>query len=1296
MHHPRITPHLSLLARYGLLIAAVVAATTCSDSSLAPGRHASASFDVQSLMAAAQSSPIPIDTFLIELRRLSDSALVVSDTVDADSVGITSDADSVVLDVMVPLESDSEQFYLYLAVIGEGTVWLEVRGVVTATVGESTTTPELVPTFVGPGYDATSVTISLADTTITGGDSVLVTGSVFRGQARIDGAPVRFASSDETLVASPRQVGRNQAWITAPRAQTDSATITAIAITAGDSLTDSGILRFFARPDALVMVSGNDQNIAPGATAENPLVVQVLDAAGDPFSRGYQVAFNLSAGPSGTVLLPETTVTDAVGMASANLTAGDVAGVIQVAAEAQGLSGSPVLFMATVGDVGGPAAIAVNAGDGQSATVGTAVRTAPSVIVTDLGGAPVPDVEVVFAVASGGGSITGATDTTDAGGVATVGSWTLGQTAGGNTLTATVSGLSPLTITATGTPDAPTTLTSVSGNDQTADGGTTLPAPLVVEVRDQFGNPIPNTSVVWSVSHGSVNPASGPTDATGRAQTSWTLGTGAQTQTATASVSGLTPVIFTATATFQNPTILLALVGASRIPLGGTVDLAVTLSSPAPVGGVTVTVTSDNPGIVSVQSPGTVFIAEGATGSQIGLDGTSAGTTIVRGNATGHVEGTFSVQVSPLFLSLPSILNVPFGGTASIPVQISTPAPVGGEVVSLVSSDPAVVTVITPTVTIPEGSQTANGTVSGTLPGTATVTGTSTTYGAAQSSVSTTANLNIVQTSATLSEGFPISITVRLESSGLPVAAPAPGVTVTLTAVDPGCAAVNSPVTIPTGLVDVDATLSYGGSTTTPCTTDVTATAANITSDFVTATVNPSPGITLPSTTTGSGLQRSSSGTLGASNHGGVDVVIKSSNPQVLLISPDAVTPGTDSIVVSLADGFTGFSYYVQGVEGTTGSATVTATAPVFTDGTATVDVLQPAVEIWNVATSTTTLSVDDPFEVWIGVPNAGNTGMSAYLAVRAGAPAPFTATVVSSDVAVGQLVTTAQTGGTVTVDVVEGATNSATTVAAGGVAFEPLTSGSTTLSATIPGFVSLPLATRDISVGAPGITLSNTLTGSGLQQLSSGTLNASNHGGVDVVIKSSNPQVLLISPDAVTPGTDSIVVSLTDGIGSFSYYVQGVEGVVGTVTATVNATASGFTDGTATVDVSQPALEIWDLQTSHATTDADDPFEVWVGVPNAANTAMAAYLAVRAGAPAPFTATVVSSDVAVGQLVTTAQSGGTVTVQIVEGEGLSPRTVVEGGVAFDALTAGTTTVSATIPGYVILPLASRTVTISP
>ena len=98
--------------------------------------------------------------------------------------------------------------------------------------------------------------------------------------------------------------------------------------------------------------------------------------------------------------------------------------------------------------------IALKAGNSQSASAGAAVRIAPSVIVTDAKSKAVAGVSVTFAVTAGGGSVTGSTTKTNASGIAKVGSWKLGGTAGTNTLTATSGTLtgSPVTFTATGDP----------------------------------------------------------------------------------------------------------------------------------------------------------------------------------------------------------------------------------------------------------------------------------------------------------------------------------------------------------------------------------------------------------------------------------------------------------------------------------------------------------------------------------------------------------------------------------------------------------------------------------------------------------------------------------------------------------------------------------------------------------------------------------------------------------------------------------------------------------------------------
>ena len=104
-----------------------------------------------------------------------------------------------------------------------------------------------------------------------------------------------------------------------------------------------------------------------------------------------------------------------------------------------------VALQLSCGDSSGPgraaSSIAANSPTATVAAPGTQVSELPSVIVRDESGNPISGVHVTFAVTGGGGSVTGANATSDASGVATVGSWTLGATAGTNTLTATTGSL---------------------------------------------------------------------------------------------------------------------------------------------------------------------------------------------------------------------------------------------------------------------------------------------------------------------------------------------------------------------------------------------------------------------------------------------------------------------------------------------------------------------------------------------------------------------------------------------------------------------------------------------------------------------------------------------------------------------------------------------------------------------------------------------------------------------------------------------------------------------------------------
>lgn len=171
------------------------------------------------------------------------------------------------------------------------------------------------------------------------------------------------------------------------------------------------------------------------AAAVSPApAVKATDAAGRPVA-GLPVTFTVTGG--GTIGRTSAT-TDASGTASVqSWTLGTGAGQQTVVATA---GARTVTFTASAA-AAAPASITAVAGATNDALTGAAVATRPAVQVKDQYGNPVAGVTVTFAVATGGGTVAGATATTDATGTATVGGWTLGVEPGTQTLRASAGAL---------------------------------------------------------------------------------------------------------------------------------------------------------------------------------------------------------------------------------------------------------------------------------------------------------------------------------------------------------------------------------------------------------------------------------------------------------------------------------------------------------------------------------------------------------------------------------------------------------------------------------------------------------------------------------------------------------------------------------------------------------------------------------------------------------------------------------------------------------------------------------------
>jgi adhesin/invasin len=302
--------------------------------------------------------------------------------------------------------------------------------------------------------------------------------------------------------------------------------------------------------------------IATSGTPLNPQpVLQLSDADGNPVAQsGVAVTVQISSG-AGTLGGTTTATSDGAGQVSfTDLVITGPAGVrtLIFAADAfASVASSPIAL-----GVGAPASIEGVAGEGQTATVGSAVPVAPAVLVKDVSGNPVAGIPVNFTAKSGGGSVAGADQITGADGKATVGTWTLGTKAGANTLEARIgtTGVSgnPVTFHATGQAgalDASKSTLAAAPSSIAASSGSVF-STITVTATDGFGNPLPNIPVAISATGtgNTIGQPSGPTNAQGVATgkfsstspgdhvVSATVGGSTVGQTATVTVTAGPPV----------------------------------------------------------------------------------------------------------------------------------------------------------------------------------------------------------------------------------------------------------------------------------------------------------------------------------------------------------------------------------------------------------------------------------------------------------------------------------------------------------------------------------------------------------------------------------------------------------------------------------------------------------------------------------------------------------------------------------------------------------------------------------
>jgi len=505
---------LGIAARMTAAAVVTVMAGSCADDVAGPHVGLEGHFAVAPVFENASAGIVEIARIRFLLNRATDSS-VARDTTVTIQPGDT----TVSLEITVPILEPGETFALFLELISPSGDTVFRGGPVEVTPSTSPTDFPVITvplTYVGTGANAAGVAIVTVPTTLFTGETSLITATALDNAAEpIPNTPIAWSALDTAMAQVTAVSASYQATVTAGT-QRGSARIVAGLLT---GQADTVRVPVQPVPTSIAADSGNGQTALVDSTLPQALVARVT--AGDALGvQGVWVHFALAGGAGS--LSADSALTDSTGRASTSWTLGPDAGPDSVFATTDRLSADTAVFGATA-RAGQPADIVGIDGDGQSASTGTAVAIAPSVRLTDVHGNPVSGVAVSFEVALGGGTLTGANPTTGVDGIAMVGSWTLGDAVGANTLWAfiTVPGqpatdstaalrvaaavTDTVVFTATAEPGQPATLAFVT-QPTSADADSVIAPPIEVEILDPFGNRVTNdnaTTVDIAITTGS-------------------------------------------------------------------------------------------------------------------------------------------------------------------------------------------------------------------------------------------------------------------------------------------------------------------------------------------------------------------------------------------------------------------------------------------------------------------------------------------------------------------------------------------------------------------------------------------------------------------------------------------------------------------------------------------------------------------------------------------------------------------------------------------------------------------------
>ena len=295
-----------------------------------------------------------------------------------------------------------------------------------------------------PPQEVGSVRINSAAIQMERGSDTIITATVFDVHGQILNVPVAWSSSNEKAVSL-------QAGGKLVAGDSGAAQITASSL--GKQSQPIGVDVVWKGPAKLSRFQWTAPNAAtPGATVFDSIRVRVTNPSGFSVNNA-KVVFAVTAG-GGSVTSAKTT-TDQNGLAAVQWTLGAQKGLNSITATVVDQHDRPIAWVdsnATKFSVTSYDALSAVEGDGQTAQILSTLPVVPSIKLVDSLGKPRPGIPLTF-TATLGGRVALAVVSTGSNGVASPGTWTLGDIPGQQKLIVTVeSAKLELKASATGTP----------------------------------------------------------------------------------------------------------------------------------------------------------------------------------------------------------------------------------------------------------------------------------------------------------------------------------------------------------------------------------------------------------------------------------------------------------------------------------------------------------------------------------------------------------------------------------------------------------------------------------------------------------------------------------------------------------------------------------------------------------------------------------------------------------------------------------------------------------------------------